>query len=87
MKKQIKNSYQKQNCNNPIGSGVSKLKLLSRKEVELEYGITARFLELAAWRGDGPTQVKLGHRTIRYRRGDIEAFIAKKTVVEAKDVS
>jgi predicted DNA-binding transcriptional regulator AlpA len=32
------------------------------------------------WRGtgDGPRFVRLGHRTIRYRLADVEAFIATR---------
>jgi predicted DNA-binding transcriptional regulator AlpA len=54
--------------------------LLSREEIEAEYGLTRRYLEVAAWRGDGPPLVKLGRRTVRYRRADILEFIASKTV-------
>ena len=54
--------------------------LLSRDEVEAEFGVTRRYLELAAWRGDGPPFVKLGRRTVRYRRADILAFIDAMTV-------
>lgn len=54
--------------------------LLSRRQVEAEYGITVKALERYAWAGGGPPMVKLGHRTIRYRRGDIEAFIAAHVV-------
>lgn len=49
--------------------------LLSRAEVAREYGIPIKFLENAAWRGDGPSMIKLGYRTVRYRRADIEDYI------------
>jgi predicted DNA-binding transcriptional regulator AlpA len=49
--------------------------LLSRQQVEREYGIRVKTLERYAWAGGGPPLVKLGHRTVRYRRCDIEAFI------------
>jgi len=49
--------------------------LLSRDEVEAEFGLTRRFLELAAWRGEGPPMVRIGERAVRYRRGDIIAWI------------
>ena len=51
------------------------LELLTRIQVEDEYGIKVKALERYAWAGGGPPMVKLGHRTVRYRRGDIEAFI------------
>lgn len=50
------------------------LRLLSRKEVEELYGITKRYLELAAARGDGPRRVYVG-RLVRYRQSDIEAWL------------
>lgn len=49
--------------------------LLSRDEVEAEFGLTRRFLELAAWRGEGPPMVRIGERAVRYRRGDIIDWI------------
>jgi predicted DNA-binding transcriptional regulator AlpA len=55
-------------------------KLLSRSEVEAEFGITRRFLEICAWRGDGPPMIKLGRRTVRYRRGDLLAWIEAQRV-------
>lgn len=54
--------------------------LLSRAEVAQEYGIPAKFLENAAWRGDGPAMIKLGYRTVRYRRADIEAYIQSRSI-------
>jgi hypothetical protein len=33
-------------------------KLLNRDEVEAELGLTRRFLELSAWRGDGPPMMR-----------------------------
>ena len=55
------------------------LELLTRKQVATEFGITVKALERFAWAGGGPPMVKLGHRTVRYRRGDIETFIAALT--------
>ncbi|WP_425092958.1 helix-turn-helix transcriptional regulator [Tropicimonas sp. S265A] len=49
--------------------------LLSRTQVEKEFGLTRSFLQKCAWRGDGPAMVRLGYRTVRYRRADIVAFI------------
>ena len=54
--------------------------LLTRKQVEAEYGLSVKALERYAWAGGGPLFVKLGHRTVRYRRGDIEAFITAHLV-------
>jgi predicted DNA-binding transcriptional regulator AlpA len=49
-------------------------RLLSRLDVEIRYGITKRFLEAAACRGDGPRYVRVG-RLVRYRASDIDAWI------------
>lgn len=57
--------------------------LLSRDDIERETGggITRRWLELAAHQGsDGPPYVKVGRRTVRYRRADFEAWLASRTV-------
>lgn len=55
------------------GRNVSQL-LLTRANVEAQYGITKRFLEVAAVRGDGPPFVKIG-RSVRYRVCDLDAWI------------
>lgn len=49
-------------------------RLLSRAEVETHFGLTRRFLEIAAVRGDGPMMVKIG-RSVRYRVADVRAWI------------
>lgn len=54
--------------------------LLSRQKVAAEYGLSVKMLERYAWAGGGPAMVKLGHRTVRYRRADIEAFIRAHVV-------
>ncbi|MDJ0820927.1 MAG: AlpA family transcriptional regulator [Paracoccaceae bacterium] len=56
------------------------VRLLSRNEVEKEFGIPRRFLELAVARGDGPAIVRLG-RSVRYRVCDIQAWIAERLEV------
>lgn len=57
----------------------SDLKLLTRSEVESEYGIGKRFLEVAATRREGPAFVKIG-RSVRYRREDLERWIMEQRV-------
>ena len=49
--------------------------LLSRKELAARFGIPKRYLEVAAMRGDGPPIVRIG-RLVRYRAGDLRAWIA-----------
>ena len=53
-------------------------RLLSRSEVEEQFGISKRYLELAAMRGQGPAVVRLG-RLVRYRRADLRAWIEANT--------
>ncbi|SIO07311.1 helix-turn-helix transcriptional regulator [Vannielia litorea] len=58
---------------------MDKNRLLSRDEVAEIYGISKRFLETAAMRDASPPAVRLGHRTVRYRVADIEAWIEAQT--------
>lgn len=57
---------------------------LSRTHIDIEYGNgdgkLKRWLELAALRGDGPPMVRLSARMVRYRRSDVEAWLASRTV-------
>ena len=50
------------------------VRLLTRLEVEDQFGISKRFLELAVSRGDGPPIVRIG-RSVRYRASDIYKWI------------
>ncbi|MEO0829664.1 MAG: helix-turn-helix domain-containing protein, partial [Pseudomonadota bacterium] len=54
-------------------------RLLTRSEIEAEYGLTRRYLELAAWRGDGPPFIRISRRQVRYRVSDLEAWLAART--------
>lgn len=51
--------------------------LLTRDDIERETdgGITRRWLELAAHRGDGPPMLKISRRMVRYRRDAFEAWL------------
>ena len=56
-------------------------RLLSREDIEAEYGFpTRRWLELAAWRGDGPPMLKIGRKIVRYERTEFEAWLATHRV-------
>lgn len=57
--------------------------LLSRDQVAVRYGISRRWLELAAYKGEGPPMVKLSRRMVRYRPQDIEDWLRRKEVVTA----
>lgn len=50
-------------------------KLLSRDEIEAEYGVSRRWLELAALSGEGPPYLKISRRMVRYRRSDLERWL------------
>lgn len=54
-------------------------RLLSRPEVHTHFGLTQRFLEVAAVKGNGPPYCKIG-RSVRYRAGDIRVWIASRKV-------
>lgn len=54
-------------------------RLLSRPEVEDHFGLSRRFLEVAAVRGDGPPMIKIG-RSVRYRVGDLLEWIEARRV-------
>ena len=58
-------------------------RLLTRVEVEERFGISKRFLEISAYRGEGPPFVKIG-RLVRYSAHDVVAWIEAKTVVPNK---
>jgi predicted DNA-binding transcriptional regulator AlpA len=55
-------------------------RLLSRNEVQIEYGLGRRWLELAAMRGDGPPMRRISARMIRYQRAELEAWLASRKV-------
>lgn len=54
-------------------------RLLSRAEVEAVFGLTRRFLEIAAVKGGGPPMVKIG-RSVRYKTADVRAWIDARKV-------
>ena len=55
-------------------------RLLSRDDIETEYGITRRWLELAAHRGDGPPMRKITNRMVRYDRAEFDAWLEARRV-------
>ncbi len=54
--------------------------LLDRDQIQVEYNISRRWLELAALTGDGPTFIKIGARTVRYRRDELERWLSEREV-------
>jgi predicted DNA-binding transcriptional regulator AlpA len=55
-------------------------RLLSRDDVERHFGLSRRFLELAALSGDGPAMRRIGKRSIRYMAGDVRAWLETRKV-------
>ena len=62
------------------GGNTAKPHLLSRAEIEAEYGISRRWLELAALSGNGPAFIKIAPRTVRYRREELERWLSVREV-------
>ncbi|WP_137699325.1 helix-turn-helix transcriptional regulator [Marimonas lutisalis] len=54
-------------------------KLLSRAEVEEQYGISKRFLERSMNDGNGVRYVRVG-RLVRYRASDVVAWIEQNSM-------
>ena len=59
-------------------------KLLTRAEVEARFGLTRRFLEVAAVKGNGPTMVRIG-RGVRYRVQDVRDWIDARRVTSTSE--
>jgi predicted DNA-binding transcriptional regulator AlpA len=66
---------------------LSQDRLLTRREVFEHLGLSVRFLEVSAVRGDGPPMVKIG-RSVRYRVGDLREWIeARKVTSTSQEVN
>ena len=63
----------------------SRQALLSRDDIERDYNLTRRWLELAALTGGGPPMVRLSRRMVRYQRGAFEDWLAARTVRSTSD--
>lgn len=50
-------------------------RLLSREEVETHFGLSRRFLELAALSGNGPAMRRIGKRSVRYMARDVRDWL------------
>lgn len=58
-------------------------RLLTRAEVEQRFGISKRFLEIAASRQEGPRIVRLG-RSVRYRPSDVRRWLEDVASAECR---
>ena len=61
-------------------------RLLTRDEVEDLFGISRRYLEISAVRGDGPPMIRIGSRMVRYRLCDLRDWIDAHRVVSTSDL-
>lgn len=59
--------------------------LLSRSEIHEEFGISRRWLELAALSGEGPPYIRISARMVRYQRSVLEAWLADRTRLSTSD--
>jgi len=73
----------KPNTNNqheaPGAGAKERARLLTRTEVAEIFGLSKRWLEVAACQGEGPPIVRITPRMVRYRFADIEAWIEAHT--------
>ena len=60
-------------------------RLLSRNEVEVLFGISRRYLEVSAVRGDGPPMIRVGSRMVRYRVADLREWLDARRVTSTSD--
>lgn len=58
-------------------------RLLNRVEVHTYFGLSQRYLEVSAVRGDGPPMIKIG-RSVRYRVSDLREWIDGHRVLPRK---
>ena len=58
-------------------------RLLTRAEVQTYFGLSQRYLEISATRGDGPPFFKIG-RSVRYRVAELRSWIETREVDQCK---
>lgn len=49
--------------------------LLDENEAAASLNVAVQTMRNWRWKGEGPRYVKVGARLVRYRRGDLDAFI------------
>jgi predicted DNA-binding transcriptional regulator AlpA len=54
--------------------------LLDPRQVADLLGVTVQRLANWRYRGRGPNYIKLGYRSIRYQRADVEQWLAEHTI-------
>lgn len=59
----------------PVAARLEPGDLLTEVEAAAILGARVQTLRNWRWKGEGPRFVKVGARMVRYRRGDLDAFI------------
>ena len=57
--------------------------LLDENEAAASLSVAVQTLRNWRWKGEGPRYVKIGARLVRYRRGDLAAFVEAGTTGKA----
>jgi predicted DNA-binding transcriptional regulator AlpA len=68
-----------------LSKGSTPDRMMTRNEIEAEYGITRRWLELAVIHGEGPPYVKIGTKQVRYSKAAFDKWLAERTRTKSKD--
>lgn len=68
------------------GSGDRPKQLLSRDDIQDQYGLSRRWLEIAAVAGNGPAFIKISPRMVRYRRDTFERWLAERTMNSTSEI-
>ena len=63
----------------------SRRALLSRDDIERDYNLSRRWLELAALTSDGPPMLRISRRMVRHQRGTFEGWLASRTVASTSE--
>lgn len=61
--------------------------LLTEREVSARYRLSVPWLRRSRVERQGPAFLRVGKRMVRYRRADIEAFLAQRLVNPVNDDS
>ena len=61
--------------NTTTSAGTETSNLKDETEASQYLKVAVRTLRNWRWRGEGPQFVRLGKRCVRYRQGDLEAFL------------
>ncbi len=59
---------------------------LAPQEAADYLGVPKQFLAIKRLRGGGPRYAKLGHRTVRYDRADLDAWMTASKVASTSEV-